>query len=79
MYGTTNIKSVSNYHYSLHDNPEEHSSQLLRRVSLKSREFFFVEHVLGHLAYFTTKIFFRDVISGGEGKPNNCILHLGGV
>jgi len=29
--------SVTNYHYSLHNNPEEGSSQLLRGESLKSR------------------------------------------
>jgi hypothetical protein len=44
----------------VHDKAEEHSSQLLSRVTLKSRVFFFVVHVLGHLAYFTTEIFFRD-------------------
>ena len=29
--------SVNNYHYSLHNNPEERSSHLLRGASLKSR------------------------------------------
>jgi len=28
--------SVRNYHYTLHNNPEEHSSHLLRSRSLKS-------------------------------------------
>ena len=36
--------SVGNYHYSLRNNPEERSFQLLRGVSLKSRPGLFIRY-----------------------------------
>jgi len=37
--------SVRNYYYSLHNNPEERSSQLLRGGSLKSRTFRYLDNI----------------------------------
>jgi len=51
--------SVRNYHYSLHNKPEESSSHLLRGGSLKSRR----------SIRFTSRAVVRQVLSGTNQMP----------
>jgi hypothetical protein len=51
-------KSVSNYHYLLHNNPEQHSSHLLRGGSAESRreKQFLGESLVTHAATYGLRI-----------------------
>jgi hypothetical protein len=52
--------SVRNYHYSLHNNPEEFSSQVLRGGGLKSREVWLFPAGVKNARYFFFLAFFSE-------------------
>jgi hypothetical protein len=52
-------KSVRNYHYSLHHNPEERSSHPLRGVTMKSQiDFFYYQYIQPQSGFAFAKAFY---------------------